>query len=53
MTIEGGGDFADGDHDTLFYVTGAKPVANDDSAEVDKNTSLMSAQELRHCGRAR
>ena len=41
VTIEGGGDFADGDHDTLFYVTGAKPVANDDSAEVDKNTSLI------------
>jgi hypothetical protein len=42
VTMEGGGDFTDGDHDTLFYVTGAKPVANDDSAEVDKNTSATT-----------
>ena len=43
VTIEGGGDFSDGlNHDTLLYVTGAAPVAKNDSAEVDKNTPLTT-----------
>jgi Bacterial Ig domain len=41
-TIEGGGDFADADHDTLFVLGGTAPVANDDSAEVDENETTTS-----------
>jgi Bacterial Ig domain len=42
-TIEGGGDFPAGtDHDTLFVLGGTAPVANDDSAEVDRNDVTTS-----------
>ena len=43
VTVEGGGDFGAGtDHDTLFVLGGAAPVANDDSAEVDENEATTS-----------
>jgi hypothetical protein len=42
VTIEGGGDFGDADHDTLFVLGGTAPVANDDSAEVDENEATTS-----------
>jgi hypothetical protein len=42
-TVEGGGDFGSGtDHDTLFVLGGTAPVANNDSADVDKNVVATS-----------
>jgi hypothetical protein len=39
-SLEGGGDFGTGpEHDTLFYVSGASPVAAPDTGDVDQNRS--------------